>query len=63
MPILLLTGARMCRPPPKGSALYHRLLALGRGAMAYGKFSIARQCFQAAGARLRTPLFFWLGWG
>ena len=40
---------RLCRPPPKGSSLYQRLLVLGRGAMAYGKFSVARECFEAAG--------------
>ncbi len=38
-------------PPPKGSSLYQRLIVLGRGAMAYGKFSVARECFEAAGAR------------
>jgi hypothetical protein len=36
-------------PPPKGSTLYQRLIILGRGAMAYGKFSVAKDCFEAAG--------------
>jgi hypothetical protein len=39
-----------CSPPPKGSSLYQRLIILGRGAMAYGKFSVAKDCFEAAGA-------------
>lgn len=38
-----------CSPPPKGSSLYQRLIVLGRGAMAYGKFSVAKDCFEAAG--------------
>lgn len=42
-----------CSPPPKGSTLYQRLIVLGRGAMAYGKFSVAKDCFEAAGAVLR----------
>lgn len=39
-----------CSSPPQGSALYQRLIVLGRGAMAYGKFSVACECFEAAGA-------------
>ena len=38
-----------CRPPPKGSPLHQRLVSMGRAAAAYGKFSTARECWEAAG--------------
>lgn len=39
----------LCRPPPKGSPLHQRLVSMGRAAAAYGKFSTARECWEAAG--------------
>ncbi|KAK9810383.1 hypothetical protein WJX72_009786 [[Myrmecia] bisecta] len=36
------------RPPPKGSLLHTRLVKLGRAAAAYGKLSVAKECWETA---------------
>ena len=37
-------------PPPKGTALYKKVVALARTCEAYGRFKQARELFAAAGA-------------
>ena len=38
-----------CSPPPAGSQMHRRLVAIGQAAAAYGKFQAARDSFEAAG--------------
>lgn len=39
-----------CRPPPRSSQLYARMVALARACQQYGRFREARQLLGAAGA-------------
>ena len=38
-----------CRPPPRGSLLWRRLVVLGRTALTFGHIAAARECWHTAG--------------